>query len=82
MICSYYLLSIFTLHCLSLSYISLDLLKQFHTWLSGQKDIVRECSDYSGDISVVERKLQKLKVQLFQVIHYISHVLVQTIRIL
>ncbi len=39
-----------------------DLVKEFHTWLSGQKDIVRECADHSGDMSVVERKLQKLKV--------------------
>ncbi len=41
-----------------------DLVKEFHTWLSGQKDIVRECVDHSGDMSVVERKLQKLKVFL------------------
>lgn len=41
-----------------------DLVKEFHTWLSGQKDIVRECADHSGDMSVVERKLQKLKVLL------------------
>ncbi|TSO25166.1 Nesprin-1 [Bagarius yarrelli] len=44
-----------------------DLLKQFHSWLSGQKDIVRECSDHSGDINVVERKLQKLKGALERV---------------
>lgn len=39
-------------------------MKEFHTWLSGQKDIVRECADHSGDMNVVERKLQKLKVHL------------------
>ncbi|RXN33841.1 nesprin-1 isoform X3 [Labeo rohita] len=44
-----------------------DLVKEFHTWLSGQKDIVRECADYSGDMSVVERKLQKLKGALERV---------------
>ncbi|XP_056332550.1 nesprin-1-like isoform X3 [Danio aesculapii] len=44
-----------------------DLVKEFHTWLSGQKDIVRECADHSGDMSVVERKLQKLKGALERV---------------
>ncbi|XP_073726049.1 nesprin-1 isoform X5 [Misgurnus anguillicaudatus] len=44
-----------------------DLVKEFHTWLSGQKEIVRECSDHSGDMSLVDRKLQKLKGALERV---------------
>ncbi|KAJ4921305.1 hypothetical protein JOQ06_000785, partial [Pogonophryne albipinna] len=38
-----------------------DLVQEFHRWLSEQKEIVKECSDRSGDTNIVERKLQKLK---------------------
>ncbi|XP_037550764.1 nesprin-1 [Nematolebias whitei] len=38
-----------------------DLVQDFHCWLSEQREIVKECSDRSGDTQVVERKLQKLK---------------------
>lgn len=43
-------------------------MQEFHGWLADQRDVVKECSDQSGDISVLERKLQKLKVQ----IHHLS----------
>lgn len=42
---------------------SSDLVQEFHRWLSEQREIVKECSDRSGDTQIVERKLQKLKVQ-------------------
>ncbi|KAF1374585.1 hypothetical protein PFLUV_G00230620 [Perca fluviatilis] len=38
-----------------------DLVQEFHRWLSEQREIVKECSDRSGDTQIVERKLQKLK---------------------
>ncbi|XP_033933581.1 nesprin-1-like [Pseudochaenichthys georgianus] len=38
-----------------------DLVQEFHRWLLEQKEIVKECSDRSGDTNIVERKLQKLK---------------------
>ncbi|MEQ2161686.1 hypothetical protein GOODEAATRI_012073, partial [Goodea atripinnis] len=38
-----------------------DLVQEFHHWLSEQREIVKECSDRSGDTQIVERKLQKLK---------------------
>lgn len=41
-----------------------DLVQEFHHWLSEQREIVKECSDRSGDTQIVERKLQKLKVEL------------------
>lgn len=43
---------------------SSDLVQEFHRWLSEQREIVKECSDRSGDTQIVERKLQKLKVKL------------------
>lgn len=43
---------------------STDLVQEFHRWLSEQREIVKECSDRSGDTQIVERKLQKLKVEL------------------
>lgn len=42
---------------------SSDLVQEFHRWLAEQRDIVKECSDRSGDTQIVERKLQKLKVK-------------------
>jgi len=39
-----------------------DLVQEFHRWLSEQREIVKECSDRSGDTCVVDRKLQKIKV--------------------
>lgn len=47
-----------------LSPCSSDLVQEFHRWLSEQREIVKECSDRSGDTQIVERKLQKLKVKL------------------
>ncbi|RXM34120.1 Nesprin-1 [Acipenser ruthenus] len=41
-----------------------DLVQKFHGWLSDIKDTVRECSDRSGDLSIMEEKLQKLKEAL------------------
>nr|XP_057913481.1 nesprin-1 isoform X6 [Doryrhamphus excisus] len=38
-----------------------DLVQEFHRWLVEQREIVKECSDRSGDTHVVDRKLQKLK---------------------
>ncbi|KAK6304736.1 hypothetical protein J4Q44_G00253220 [Coregonus suidteri] len=44
-----------------------DLVREFHSWLSGEREVVKECSDLSGDTSIVERKLQKLKGALERV---------------
>ncbi|XP_076155328.1 nesprin-1 isoform X4 [Alosa pseudoharengus] len=44
-----------------------DLVQEFHGWLADQRDVVKECSDQSGDISTLERKLQKLKGALERV---------------
>uniref|UniRef100_A0A8C7KDH8 Spectrin repeat containing, nuclear envelope 1b n=1 Tax=Oncorhynchus kisutch TaxID=8019 RepID=A0A8C7KDH8_ONCKI len=44
-----------------------ELVREFHSWLSGQREVVKECSDQSGDTSIVERKLQKLKGALERV---------------
>lgn len=41
---------------------SSDQVQEFHRWLNEQREIVKECSDRSGDTQIVERKLQKLKV--------------------
>ncbi|XP_029943278.1 nesprin-1-like [Salarias fasciatus] len=38
-----------------------DLIQEFRRWLSEQRDIVSECWDRSGDVAVLDRKLQKLK---------------------
>ncbi|KAJ0008744.1 hypothetical protein NQD34_016159 [Periophthalmus magnuspinnatus] len=38
-----------------------DLAQEFHRWLSEQREIVKECSDRSGDTYIVDRKLQKIK---------------------
>lgn len=41
---------------------SVELVQEFHGWLADQRDVVKECSDQSGDVSTLERKLQKLRV--------------------
>ncbi|KAG2468780.1 SYNE1 protein, partial [Polypterus senegalus] len=38
-----------------------DLVQMFNSWLSERKDMVLECSDCSGDMNIIEEKLQKLK---------------------
>uniref|UniRef100_A0AAV2JAL2 Calponin-homology (CH) domain-containing protein n=1 Tax=Knipowitschia caucasica TaxID=637954 RepID=A0AAV2JAL2_KNICA len=38
-----------------------DMAQEFHRWLSEQREIVKECSDRSGDTYIVDRKLQKIK---------------------
>lgn len=49
-----------------------ELVQDFHSWLADLKAELKECSNQSGDVAVLGTKLQRLKVQLHNLLLYIS----------